>query len=132
MALILVDTSVWIDFFHSTQSEEAKRLAEYLEGDRVCITSLIRAEILSGARNEKEFNLLKENLSALPILEEPQGFWDQVAHFRFLLARRGIQSSLIDLSIGVLAYHHNCFLLTRDKEFKQIAHILPIKLHNLD
>jgi predicted nucleic acid-binding protein len=127
MALILADTSVWIDYFCAGTSAESGKLGKYLEEDRICITSIIRAEILSGARNEDEFGELDENLSALPLLEDPHDLWDQVARSRFLLARKGIQSSMTDLAIAVLACHHQCMLFTRDKEFKQIATVLSLK-----
>ncbi len=128
MALILADSSVWIDFFRKNNSSSAKKLAYYLSLDRICVTHIIRVEIISGARAEKEFNQLKNNLSALPILDEPPGFWDSIALYRFQLARRGVQISITDLSIAVLASHYRCPLLTKDKEFIQISLVLPLNL----
>ena len=127
MSLVLADTSVWIDFLNTSGSEEAEKLAALLDEDKVCILPMIRAEVLSGARTEREFQDLKEKLSALPSLEEPEDLWDNAAWARFRLARRGIASSLLDIVIALNASRHHCPLLTRDKEFRQIAHVLPLR-----
>lgn len=127
MSLVLADTSVWIDFLCGAKSHESGVLSELLEQDRVCIAAIIRAEILSGARDSKQFDMLKDRVSALPLLGEPPEFWDSVAFYRFTLARKGVQVSLTDLAIAYLAHFHHCPLLTRDKEFKHIAQALPLK-----
>lgn len=101
---------------------------EYLEQDRVCLTHVIQAEILSGARTEVEYERLKNWLSALPILEDFPGFWDRIARSRFQLARKGIQTSITDLMIAVSASHYGCRLLSLDKEFRQISAVVPFQL----
>ena len=127
MSLVLVDTSVWIDFLKDDVSEETETLLNLLDEDKVCILPVIRAEILTGARTERDFNELREKLSALPCLDEPEDLWDDAAWTRFRLARRGIQTSLIDLMIAVTASRHHCPLLTRAREFRQIARIIPLR-----
>ena len=127
--LVLVDTSVWIDFFRSGNSPEAWKLVEALEQDRVCCVSVVRAEILSGARNEKEYWNLKDYFSAFPVLSEPADFWDRVARARFHLARKGISIAIPDLCIAILAEEHPCVLLTRDQEFHRIAKVVRLKFH---
>ncbi len=128
MSLVLADTSVWIDFFKSGRSEEVEKLTSLLEEDRVCIVPIIKAEILSGARTESEFDALKEKLSALPSLKEPDNIWEDAAWARFRLARKGIQTALIDLSIAITASHNHCGLLTRDNEFRQISSVVRLHL----
>ncbi len=128
MSMVLVDTSIWIDFFKSGKSHEAERLSALLKKERVCIVPIIRAEILSGARTEKEYTALQSHLSALLVLDEPLNLWDSAARVRYLLARKGIQSSLMDLAIAVFAHDHGCELFTRDKEFRQISSVLPLRL----
>ncbi len=56
--MILVDTSVLIDFFKGVFNSPAKRLREVLvEGIPFAITSVIYQEVLQGAKSEKEFAL---------------------------------------------------------------------------
>lgn len=127
MPKVLVDTSVWVSFFRGSSSVFTDRLAELLQKNGVCITSIIRAELLSGTRNESEYRALAHTLSAVDRLSETTDFWDHVALYRFQLARRGVQPSLVDLSIAVMAHEHRCFLLTEDKAFRTIARIVPFE-----
>lgn len=127
-SLILVDTSVWIDFLAKGTSASSHLLEESIKTDSVCMTPLIRAEILSGARNDKEYNLLASTLSGVKILSEPGEFWDRLARYHYLLSRRGFQVLIPDLSIAIYAHFHGCPLLTADKAFRKIAQVVPIKV----
>ena len=66
--MILVDTSVWIDFLKGTKSREEiilKRLIE--EEEDICITGIILTEILQGVKNDFKYKEIKKFLLALPI-----------------------------------------------------------------
>ncbi len=124
---VLVDTSVWISYFRGASSRFTDHLDELLRHDAACLTAIIRAELLSGTRHEKEFLQLSDRLGAVDRLPEPEDLWDRVAYARFLLARRGVQASLTDLSIAEMARHHRCLLLTEDKEFRPIARVISFQ-----
>jgi len=126
---VLVDSSVWIDFLRSGRSPESQRLIELAEHDRICLFDIIRVELLSGARSEPEYRMLEDRLAGLPWLEIPRGFWNQVAWTRFHLARKGFQASIPDVSIGVIARHYGCALLTLDRPLIQVAKLLSLKLY---
>ena len=67
---ILVDTSVWIDFFNGISSSPRVSLRELLEAEEeVCISNYILAEILQGFKDDREFEAAKRDLLHLPILE---------------------------------------------------------------
>ncbi len=125
---VLVDTSVWIDFFQGEKTSLVQKLADLLKDDRVCTAGIIRAELLSGTRHEKEYRTLANTLFAVPVLHEPEDLWDRIAHYRFRLAHRGIQASIPDLIIAVLAEHHRCPLLTQDKTFSSFTRVIPFRL----
>jgi len=129
MAKILVDSSVWIDFLRTGRSSEAETLEKLARAGQVCISDIIRVELLSGARNEPEYRALEDHLASLSQLQEPPGFWNQVAWTRFRLARQGLQASLPDTAIAVIARHYGCPILTLDRPLTQIAKILPVKLY---
>ena len=126
--LIVVDTSVWIDYFRRGTSTAAQRLEKLLHEEVVFLTPVIRAELLSGTPTQQAYDLLKDRLSVIPLLEGPSHLWDLVAQGRFRLARKGIQASLIDVSIAVVARHHRCALYSLDKDFSQISKVLPLNL----
>jgi predicted nucleic acid-binding protein len=127
MGKVLADTSVWASFFRGASSVFTDQLADLLANDAVCTTSIIRAELLSGTHNENEYRALADMLSVIDRLDETADFWDRVAHARFRLARRGVQASITDLTIAVMAYDHRCPLLTEDKDVRAISHAVPFE-----
>ncbi len=131
MAKVLVDSSVWIDFFRNGQSKESQVFDKLARHDQVCIFEIIVVELLSGARNEPEYRMLEDRLAGLPRLEIPTGFWGKVAWARFRLARGGYQASVPDVSIAVIARHYGCSLLTLDRPLTRIAKSLSVKLHSI-
>lgn len=127
MSDVLVDSSVWIDFFrgHRPTVERVDRL---LVDDRVAVTGPIAAEVASGARSLALFDELRNRLGALHLLQDPADLWQRVASARFQLARRGVQAHLIDLTIAVTASVHGHALMTRDKDFREIGKVVLLDL----
>ena len=67
--MILVDSSVWIDYFRGTPTPQAQRLDELLEREPLLIGDLILAEVLQGFTRDREFNRAKELLTALTVVD---------------------------------------------------------------
>ena len=68
---ILVDTSVWIDFFNGKETENVKIFTYYLENDLpIFICPVIIQEILQGIVNDKTFIKVKESLLSLNVLDD--------------------------------------------------------------
>lgn len=65
--MILVDTSVWIDYFNGQDTPQASILDEALQTQAVIMGDLILLEILQGFRSDKDYVTAKEHLTALPI-----------------------------------------------------------------
>ncbi len=63
--MILVDTSVWIDYFKGLDTQETNLLDLALGNNNVAIGDLILLEILQGFRADKEYKVAKDHLSAL-------------------------------------------------------------------
>jgi predicted nucleic acid-binding protein len=131
MASVVIDSSAWIDFFRRASSPSAAALTALVRANLACITPLIRVELLSGTRTESEHRLLEDQLTSIPVLDEPDDFWNRVARSRFKLARRGVQSSVVDVSIAVMANIHGCAILTLDRQFGVIAKTIPFPLYPL-
>lgn len=58
--MILVDSSVWIDYFRSADTPQVLLLDSLLGQTRIAIGDLIAAEVLQGIRDDKEFNWVKK------------------------------------------------------------------------
>ena len=120
---VLVDTSIWVEYFNRPKSEYAQRLAEFLEIEVVYITGIILAELLQGAKTHTEFHLLRSSLKVLPLLKETEKTWEKVGRLSFDLQRKGTIIPLTDSLITVLAQENNCQVFTLDKHFVHIPHL---------
>jgi predicted nucleic acid-binding protein len=123
--LTVVDTSAWISFFRG-DGTTVRRIDPLLAEGTVAVTGPILAEVLSGAGTRSEFEHLKELFEGLERLVDPTDLWDRVAAFRYSLARKGHQASLIDLSIAISCYDGGQTLMTRDRDFRAIARVVPL------
>ncbi|MCL1995029.1 MAG: PIN domain-containing protein [Defluviitaleaceae bacterium] len=124
--MVLVDTSVLIDFFKGTTNESVELFEKILDKKiPFAISILTYQEILQGARNEKEFDMLKSYLSTQNILMLPNNnldFFNKASWIRYSLREKGITiRNTVDLLIAMTALHHKCSLLQNDKDFKYIA-----------
>lgn len=67
--MILVDTTVWIDFFNNRDTEQTNQLIALLKQQReIYITEIIITEILQGIKNDNEFFETQISLTSLPFL----------------------------------------------------------------
>ncbi len=74
---ILVDTSIWVDFFNGIDSPGAKGLHKMIaDEESVCISDIILAETLQGFRSDAEFETAKTHLLRFPVyaLQSPEGY----------------------------------------------------------
>ena len=127
--MILVDTSVFVDYLKNTENSRTALFQQILD-DRIeyGINYHIYMELLQGAEDEKEFKLLDEYLSSLRFYS----FQDRDAAFRkavwnnFLCRKKGITiRSTVDLIIAQTAIEHGLFVLHNDTDFDKIASIIP-------
>jgi predicted nucleic acid-binding protein len=63
--VILVDSSVWIDYFRGAASPQAEKLDALLGKEPVAIGDLILTEVLQGFSNDRQFNAAKRLLGTL-------------------------------------------------------------------
>jgi predicted nucleic acid-binding protein len=124
---VLVDSSVWIDFFRGLKSA-VTRLDKLLADDRAAVSGPILAEVTSGALTIASFGQLRTRLRSLTVLADPPDLWDRVADARFTLARQGVQAHLVDVAIAVTASVSGHSVLTRNKDFVAIARVVPLDL----
>ncbi len=66
--MVLVDSSVWIDFFNGTVNPETDQLNKTLGIEEVVIGDLILTEVLQGFRSDKDFKSAKQVLTSLTVI----------------------------------------------------------------
>jgi len=123
--MVLVDTSVWIDFLRGTASVPANTM-ETLLMDRsdICICGVIMTEILQGIRNDKQFAKTLDLLEAavfLPMIHET--FIRSAQLYRKMRKKGFTIRKPIDCMIAAVAIEHDVPLLHKDKDF------LPLEKH---
>ena len=129
--MVLVDTSVWIDFLRRGVSAQSRILADLISGERgIAICGLVRQEVLQGVRDEVTLRRVRTLLGQTHYLrlEEPQTF-DQAAEIYRDLRRHGATlRSPMDCLIAAIAIHSQTPLLHRDRDFLTIARFSSLKL----
>jgi len=127
---IVVDTSVWIDFFNQPQSPLTLHVQNLLRDRRVVLVGMVLAEILQGIKNSKEALLVRQSLERLPYLETTREDWQQAGELSASLRRKGQTIPLSDLIIGTMAIREGLEIFTTDPHFKKITGLTihqPIK-----
>ena len=128
---ILVDTSVWIDFFNGVSSVPRVSLRKLLEAEEeVCISSYILAETLQGFKNEREFEAAKRHLLYLPILDltNPESYISAAQLYRTCRKRGVTIRKAADCLIAQTAIEHGVPLLHNDKDFDRIASVSSLQI----
>lgn len=119
--MVLVDSSVWIDYLGHQTSSAASRLEELIKPEnRVVITGIIYQEVLQGIRNHKSFLLTQKLLGYFPFVIPTLFTHVKAAHIFKKLALKGKILSTIDTLIAALAIENRVSLFTLDKSFRHI------------
>ena len=127
--MILVDTSVWIEVLKDKTGHAVRTFHKRTRSENYVLSRFNQLELLQGAKNEKELELLDEYLTTQYYLETSDITWQQAGRIYFELRRRGITiNSPIDCCIAQVALECDAVLLHRDKDFEKIARIRPLEL----
>ncbi len=127
--MILVDTSVLIDFLKGV-SNEAVALFDDILSKQIPygINKFIYLEILQGAKNQNEFNKLKLYLETIPFYDLPdrKESYEKAAYLNVICRQSGVTvRSTIDLLIVQTVIENGLYLLHKDNDFVNIAKVVP-------
>jgi len=129
---VLVDTSVWslaLRRGDTSLNAEVDELRRLIDAHFVEIIGPIRQEILSGVRDQSQFERLEADLAAFPDLPVLTEDYVTAANYFNLCRSRGIQGSNTDFLICAVAVRQDLAIFTTDWDFHQFAGCLPIVLH---
>lgn len=116
---VLIDTSVWADFFNGFRSAQEKYLARLLAGsDEICTCGVVVAEVFQGLRRDKGRAEIERLFRELVFLE-PSGMdaYLRAANLYRTLRGRGVTvRSTVDCLIAVIADENDCDVLARDRD----------------
>jgi predicted nucleic acid-binding protein len=128
---VIVDTSVWIDFFNGHPSAQAQRLARAIEdGESIALPGLVYTEILLGLKNDAEAKRIAQLLQAFDWVAEPTraDYAAAASLYRQCRAKGLTIRSTIDCVIAQLCLRDGLPLLAKDRDFDRIAQLVALKL----
>jgi predicted nucleic acid-binding protein len=128
--MILVDTTVWIDFFTGKQKPQVDTLEVLIsEGEDICICGLVLTEVLQGVKSEKQYKKIKDYFKNLIFLPMTQPMHIHSAEIYRSLRKKGITiRKPIDCMIASIAIAHSIPLLHNDKDFNPIEKYCRLKV----
>jgi len=119
MNSIMVDTSVWIEYFKNNE-DIASIIDNLLDKNQICITGPVVSELLQGIKTEKELKLLNMYIDGIPYVPCSIDDWKDAGSFLYDLRRKGITIPLTDMIIAVVSIRHGMKIFTFDNHFEKI------------
>ena len=127
--MILVDSSVWIDYFNGKKTTKTDWLDSALGNEPIITGDLILTEVLQGFQNDNDFSTARKLLLSFPFMEMVgQALAIKSAlNYRFLRKNGVTVRKTIDIMIGTFCIHHHLSLLHDDKDLDPMERLLKLK-----
>jgi len=128
--MMLVDTSVWIDFFAARNTAQVALLESTID-QRVdlCLCGVILTEVLQGIRDDKQYMQTESVLSNLIYLPMDQSTFLLAANIYRTIRSRGITiRNSVDCMIAAVCIEHKADLLHNDRDFDYIADVFGLQV----
>jgi predicted nucleic acid-binding protein len=123
---ILIDTSVWIEYFRSKSSSVAQKVDRILEQDEVCVPKIVIAELMQGSKSKKELSVIEDFFDAFHIIDQKEDSWIRAGSLSYRLKKRGKSINLFDCYIAVIAQEYGCTIFSLNRHFKEIQTLIDI------
>ena len=125
---ILIDTSIWIDYFQNRSSIISEKVDKILSENEVYVPKIVIAELIQGAKSEKEISIIEDFLDAFHIVDQKEDTWLKAGRLSSDLKKKGKTINLFDCYITAIAQEHECKIFTLNRHFKEIQSIADISL----
>lgn len=127
--MIIVDSSVWIDYFRGTSTRESDKLDSLLGTESVVTGDLILIEVLQGFNAERDFNQARKLLMSLEVvsLAGHEIAIQAAKNFRTLRAAGTTVRKTIDTIIATCCIENNYALLFSDRDFEPFVRHLGLR-----
>lgn len=128
--MILVDSSVWIDYFQGTVTAQTEKLDRLLGREPLAIGDLILTEVLQGFTNERDFNEARRMLTSLTVvnLGGREIAIQAAKNFRTLRRLGATVRKTIDTVIATRCIESGYDLLHNDRDFDPFAKHLGLRV----
>ena len=128
--MIVVDSSIWIDFFNGQLTPGTVHLSNILGHEHILVGDLILCEVLQGARNDNQANAFEVAMRNCEFIDmcDVELALTAAAHRRQLRASGITVRKTIDLLIGTYCIMHRHTLLHADRDFEPMERHLGLKV----
>lgn len=128
--MVIVDTTVWVDYFNDTATRHTDWLEAEVERQRLGLTDLILCEILQGVRDEAQASIVQLELLKFEI--HATGGVDlalaAAKNYRTLRAKRRTVRKTIDSLIATFCLMNDHALLHNDRDYDAFEEILDLRV----
>ncbi|NQT72049.1 MAG: PIN domain nuclease [Chloroflexi bacterium] len=128
--MIIVDSSVWIDYFNGKETDQTNLLDASLGSTPIIMGDLILTEVLQGFQSNKDYENAKEMLLQMPFMAMG-GLalsLESAMNYRHLRRKGVTVRKTIDVMIGTFCIHHQIPLLHDDRDFEPMVEFLGLQI----
>lgn len=127
--MIVVDSSVWIDYFNGVDSAASERLDTLLGTEPLAVGDLILTEVLQGFRNDAHYKTARRLMMSLTVLEMlgQKMALKSADNYRALRTRGVTVRRTVDVIIATYCIEHGLPLLFDDKDFRPFVQHLGLQ-----
>ncbi len=127
--MIVVDSSVWIDYFNGKETQQTDLLDSYLGNTPIIMGDLILTEVLQGFQGDKDYESAKQMLLQMPFMAMGglELSLESAVNYRQLRKKGVTVRKTIDIIIGTFCIHHQIPLLHDDKDFEPMIEHLGLQ-----
>ncbi len=127
MSRVLVDSSIWIEYFRGSKSINVSTFNELLDNNQLCINDLILSELLPSLLHKKEYDVVEllKSIHNIPIIID----WDEIIDFQAKNIKTGYNNiGIPDLIIIQNVLQNNLVLYSIDKHFTLLQKLYKYQL----
>jgi predicted nucleic acid-binding protein len=127
--MILVDSSVWIDYFNGTLTTQTDFLDKILGKELIIVGDIILLEVLQGFRSDRDYTIALNSLKVFPFrnMLGKEIALKSAQNYRYLKKRGIMVRKMIDIIIATFCIENNLELLYSDKDFGPLVDQLSLK-----
>lgn len=128
--MVIVDTTVWIDYLRGTENPETRWLDRELQGQRLGLTDLILCEVLQGISEHNAFARVRSDLMKFQVFETGGSDFAIAAgqNYRELRRRGFTVHKTIDCLIATFCLRGRHELLHRHRDFDSFEKVLGLRV----
>lgn len=128
--MVIVDTTVWVDYFQGGENSETEWLHTELDRQRLGLTDIILCEVLQGVRDDAVAKEVERRLLTLEVFETGGVALarDAARNYRALRSRGHTVRKTIDCLIATFCLREQHSLLHRDRDFDPFEKFLELSV----